>query len=251
MGALPGVAVVLPGAGSDDVFVRTAFGPALAALGVRLVAPVPRRGADVVAGYRAALDAAAAAAAGPLLVGGVSLGAHVAAVWAGDRAGDPSGPPGSAAGAGQVAGLLLALPAWTGPPGGAPAALAARLTAARVRSSGLDAALAAARAGVPGWLAAELERAWRGYGRGLADALEAAADTPGPTAAALAGLAVPAGIAALADDPVHPAAVAAGWAGALPAAAVVTSRLPTVGADPATLGRAAVLAWLRARAAAG
>ncbi|MGQ0576039.1 MAG: alpha/beta hydrolase, partial [Pseudonocardia sp.] len=118
-------AVVLPGSGSDDVFVRAAFAGPLRALGIDLVAPVPRPGPCVVTACRTALDGARARVPGPLLVGGVSLGAHVAARWAADR------------GAAGIAGLLLALPAWTGPAGAAPAARAARARAAKVRAHGL------------------------------------------------------------------------------------------------------------------
>ena len=238
-------AVMLPGAGSDERFIRSVFARPLAGIGIRLIAPAPRAGADVVAGYRRALDAAAGS--GPLLVGGISLGAHVAARWA------------AAAPGGQVAGLLLALPAWTGPPvmhgewstptadtAPAPAALAARLTAAQVRSDGVEAALATAAAGAPAWLAAELGRAWPRYGDGLAPALEAAAAEPGPTEAELAALDVPVGVAALVDDPVHPMEVARLWAASSPRSALVTARLAAFGADPETVGRAAVLAWLRA-----
>ena len=223
---------MLPGSGSDEVFIRSVFAGALAGVGVELVAPAPRRGADVVAGYRAALDAAGP---GPVLVGGVSLGAHVAARWA------------AAAPRGRVAGLLLALPAWTGPPCAAAAAVAARWAAAQARRGGVAAAVAAT-AGAPSWLVAELGRAWAGYGAGLAPALEAAAAEPGPTAAELACLDVPVGLAAVVDDPVHPLAVAAEWHAALPRSALVTTTLAAFGADPATLGRAAVLTWLRATA---
>lgn len=236
---------MLPGAGSDDRFVRSVFARPLAEMGIRLIAPAPRAGADVVAGYRAVLDAAAGS--GPLLVGGISLGAHVAARWA------------AAAPRGRVVGLLLALPAWTGPPvrhgpsstpsvgtAQAPAAAAARLTAAQVRSEGVAAALAAAAAGAPAWLATELARAWPRYGDGLAPALEAAAAEPGPTEAELAALDVPVGVAALTDDPVHPMAVARLWAASSPRSALVTARMAAFGADPETVGRAAVLAWLRA-----
>ncbi|WP_219417212.1 alpha/beta hydrolase [Pseudonocardia nigra] len=227
-------AVVLPGSGSDEEFVRAAFGPPLRALGVRLHAVRPRTGADVVAGYRAALDAALDGP-GPLLVGGISLGAHVAAAWAAQRQ--------HAAGDG-LAGLLLALPAWTGAPDGAPAALAARAIAAQVRAGGVTAAVAAARAGSPDWLGAELARAWPRYGTGLAAALEAAAVEPAPDPAALRSVAVPAGIAGLVDDPVHPIAEARRWHRLLPAAALHTATLAAFGADPAVLGRAAVLGWL-------
>jgi pimeloyl-ACP methyl ester carboxylesterase len=229
---------VLPGSGSDDRFVRSAFGPALRARGLALDAVTPRSGADVVAGYRAALDAAVERP-GPFLVGGISLGAHVATAWAAERA------------RGGLAGVLVALPAWTGTPDGAPAAAAARMTAAQVRSGGLRAAVVAARAGAPAWLADELARAWAGYGAGLADALDAAAAQPAPDPATLGSLAVPVGIAALVDDPVHPLATARTWARALPRAAVRTTTLAALGADPAVLGRAALLAWQEAVDAGG
>jgi pimeloyl-ACP methyl ester carboxylesterase len=226
---------MLPGSGSDEVFIRSVFACALAGVGVELVAPAPRRGADVVAGYQAALDAAGP---GPVLVGGVSLGAHVAARWA------------AAAPRGRVAGLLLALPAWTGLPRAAPAAVAARWTAAQARRGGVAAAVAAT-AGAPPWLVAELGRAWAGYGAGLAPAFEAAAEEPGPTTAELAGLDVPVGVAALVDDPVHPLAVAQEWHAALPRSALVTTTLAVFGAVPGALGRAAALAWLRAARSQG
>jgi pimeloyl-ACP methyl ester carboxylesterase len=226
-------AVVLPGTGSDDRFVRSAFAGPLAALGVDLIAPAPRSGADVVACYREALDHAVRGSTS-LLVGGISLGAHVAARWA------------ASAPQGRLSGLLLALPAWTGPPGAAPAALAARLTAAQVREGGVPAALACVAADAPAWLAAELARAWPRHGAGLAPALEAAAAEVGPTEAELAALDVPAGVAALVDDPVHPLAVARRWQGLLPRSALVTARLAAFGDDPETIGRAAVLGWLRA-----
>jgi len=205
----------------------------LRSIGITLDAVTPRPGGDVVAGYRAALDAALDGP-GPFLVGGISLGAHVATAWAAERA--PAG----------LMGVLVALPAWTGPPDGAPAAAAARATAAQVRAGGLAAAVAAARAGAPPWLADELARAWSGYGPGLADALDAAAAQGAPDLAALGSLTVPVGIAALVDDPVHPLAAARTWAGALPRAATRTTTLTALGSDPAVLGRAAVRAWRQA-----
>jgi pimeloyl-ACP methyl ester carboxylesterase len=255
-------AVVLPGSGSDGDFVRRAFAGPLRALGIRLVAPAPRPGREVVAGYHAALDAAAARAGArgeALLAGGVSLGALVAARWAAQRvgpgsaagwacsAGDQQGAVECSGGVGPLAGLLLVLPAWTGEPGDAPAALAARATAAQIRACGVDGAIRTARAGAPAWLAAELARAWSAHGPGLADALDAAAVEPGPDGAELARIGVPAGVVAAADDPVHPLAVAETWCARLPRARLVTTRLAAVGADPAVLGRAAVLGWLRAR----
>lgn len=236
------VAVVLPGSGSDASFVRSAFGEPLAAVGAQLIAPEPDPRRGVVAGYRSALDETLRAVRAmtsdtptQLLVGGVSLGAHVAADWA-SRPGRTE----------HVAGLLLALPAWTGDSGDAPAALTARATAHQVRTAGLDATLTALRASAPRWLADELSRSWAAYGDGLAAALDEAARTPAPGDDVLRGLTVPAGVVAGMDDPVHPAAVARHWATLLPRARLVETRLDAVGADPATLGRAAVLGWLRA-----
>lgn len=236
------VAVVLPGSGSDARFVRSAFDEPLAAVGAHLVAPDPDPRRGVVAGYRSALDEALRTARAMtsdtparLLVGGVSLGAHVAVDWAAHPGRSP-----------HVAGLLLALPAWTGAPGDAPAALTARATAQQLRDTDLDATVAAMRASAPRWLADELSRSWAAHGDGLAAALDEAAATPAPRDAVLGGLTVPAGVVAAVDDPVHPAAVAHRWVGLLPRARLVETRLDAVGADPAVLGRAAVLGWLHA-----
>jgi hypothetical protein len=57
---------------------------------------------------------------------------------------------------------------------------------------------------------------------------------------------MPVGVATCVDDPVHPTAVAADWVRAAPAAALCATRLDIVGVDPEALGRAAVLAWLKA-----
>lgn len=227
--AEPRIAVLLPGTGSDEVFVRSVFEVPLAAVGVRAVTPAPVPGAKLAEAHIDALDACT----GPVLVGGISFGAHLAVEWA---LRNPA----------RCAGLLLALPGWHGSPGDAPGAVSARLAASSVRSLGVDGALAAATAGVPDWLATELTRSWRGYGAGLADSLDAAAGRPAPSLAELAGLTVPAGVAACVDDPVHPAEIAAEWAAALPQAVVRTTRLAVVGVDPEALGRAAVLAWLHA-----
>lgn len=227
-------AVALPGSGSDEVFASSVFAGPLRALGVELHAVVPEPGRGVVRGYRAALDVALDAP-GPLLVAGISLGAHVAAAWTAALPG-PRRP----------VGLLLALPAWTGEPGDAPASRAARITAGHVRAGGSSAAIASARAGSPRWLGDELARAWARYGDTLADTLDSAAAEPGPTEAELRSVSVPAGVAALLDDPVHPLTEAQHWCRQLPRAALCTVAWEAVGADPATLGRAAVLAWLRA-----
>lgn len=225
------VAVLLPGTGSDDVFVRSVFERPLTAIGITLHAPAPTSGRTLAEEYLRELDRAARN--GPVLVGGISLGAHLATEWA---LRDPR----------RCAGLLLALPGWSGRTGEAPAALAARASADAVSRYGMRAALDAATEGVPDWLADELRRAWRGYADGLADSLRIAACRAAPELAELRRLAVPAGIAGCVDDPVHPVAVAERWAHALPNAALCTTSLAAMNDDLETLGRASVLAWLRA-----
>lgn len=223
------VAVMLPGTGSDDVFVRSVFEVPLSAVCVRLVAPKPVPGPLLAEAHLAALDEAQ----GPVLVGGISFGAHLAVEWA-------------LANPDRCAGVVLALPGWHGAPGSAPGAVSARTAAAAVRASGVAGALAAATAGVPPWLASELTRSWRGYGPALAESLEAAAARPAPSLTALSELQAPVGIACCVDDPVHPLEVAETWAAALPRASVRKTRLEIIGADPEALGRAAVQAWLTA-----
>ena len=218
-------AVVLPGTASDEVFVRSVFEEPLAQVGLRLTAPESR----TVEEHLAALDDAWNGT--PLLVGGISLGAHVAATWA-VRHPD------------RCAGLLLALPAWSGPADQAPAALAARASAGVVERDGVDSALV----GVDGWLGEELSRAWRRHGPRLATTLRAASTSEAPTTAELSGLQAPTGIAACDDDPVHPLGVARSWTKALPRAALRTTTLNALGTDRTTLGRAAVLALLTALA---
>ncbi len=136
-----------------------------------------------------------------------------------------------------LAGLLLALPAWTGPPGAVAAATGA--AADQVDRLGVAGALAAARAGGVGWVADELAAAWPAYGDLLAPTLRAAARSAGPSAAELAALAVPVGLVAFADDPLHPLAVAEEWAALLPRAALRCLRLADLAADRAPLGTAA------------
>lgn len=214
--------VILPGSGSDEVFIRAAFGPAARAIGAELLAPAPRPGAGLLAGYRAALDEAASA--GPILVGGVSLGAHLAAEWA---LRDPE----------RCTGLVAALPGWLGSPGGAPAAAAARASADAVNALGLEDALAHATADVPAWLATQLRRSWPRYGDALAESLLLAAESTAPDTAELADCQVPSVVIGCLDDPVHPFGTARAWAEAIPGAELRTVRLAELGADPAVLGR--------------
>ncbi|MFL6128767.1 MAG: alpha/beta hydrolase [Mycobacteriales bacterium] len=226
------VAVLLPGAGSSAGFLRRAFGPALADHELLAVAPSP--GPSVVVAALAALDAAADAYGSRLrLVGGVSLGAHLAARWA-------------AAGR-DLDGLLLALPGWTGIPG--PVAAATAAAADQVDRLGPAGAIAAAGSGGVSWVAEELGAAWPAYGELLAPTLRAAAASPGPSTADLRGLDLPVGVVAFADDPLHPLAVAEQWAALLPRAALRRLRLADLAPDRARLGTAARAALAEAVAA--
>ncbi|WP_099022774.1 alpha/beta fold hydrolase [Mycolicibacterium palauense] len=218
--------VLLPGTGSDDDYAYRAFGPALHEVGALPVAspPDPRR---LVGGY---LDALAdAARGGPIAVGGISLGAAVAAGWA------ISHPR-------QVVAVLAAMPAWTGSPQSAPAAAAARASAHELRRDGLVAAASRMRGSSPRWLGDELARSWLGQWPDLPDAMEEAAAYVAPTSAELETLRAPMGIVSATDDPVHPLEIGVEWVSAAPRASLRTVTLDEVGADPATLGRACLAA---------
>ena len=212
--------VVLPGTGSDDDFVYRAFSAALHGAGAVVVTPPPQP-ARLVAGYRDELHSAAES--GPIAVGGVSIGAAVAAAWA------LSHP-------GRVVAVLAALPAWTGEPDAAPAALAARHSAELLRRDGLVSTTAQMQASSPKWLADELTRSWLGQWPALPDAMDEAARYIAPSSGELEGLTVPMGVVSATDDPVHPLEVGIEWVSAAPRAALRTVTLDEIGADPGVLG---------------
>jgi pimeloyl-ACP methyl ester carboxylesterase len=212
--------VLLPGTASDEVFVRSVFAEPLSQVGAVFTAPRVRTLSERLTALENAFTSH------PIVVGGVSLGAHVAAAWA---VRNPE----------KCAGLILALPAWTGPANGAPAAMAAKASAEIVTRHGLDAALR----GTTGWLHDELSRAWRGYGDQLVPHLEEAATSAAPTLDELKTLDVPTGIVGCEDDPVHPIEIAQEWADAIPRAVLTTT---TLDAYPHALGRA-VQAWHQSR----
>jgi pimeloyl-ACP methyl ester carboxylesterase len=218
--------VMLPGTGSDDDYITRAFAGPLRDAGARILAPPPQPN-HLIDGYLNALDDAARH--GSIAIGGVSIGASVAAAWAlqhPDRA---------------VA-VLAALPAWTGPPGNAPAALAARHSAQQLRHDGLAATTTQMRASSPPWLAEELTRSWKAQWPQLPDAMDEAAAYLAPTRTQLQQLAVPMGIAAATDDPIHPLEIGLEWAAAAPHAALRTVTLDQIGANPAALGAACLAA---------
>lgn len=249
----PPVAVLLPGTASTGGFVQRAFGPALRAAGYALVTADPPRGPDLIARWWRQLDAAVRRHR-PVLVGGVSLGAHLAAGWlAGARAGNTARAGNKDAGADPgagIRGLLVALPGWLGRPGpGTPAVRAALASAERIAATGLADTLAAATGSTPGWLGVELTRAWSAYRPAeLVATLRAAAASTGPTPAQLAAIDVPAGVVAFADDAVHPTATARRWAELLPRGRYLELPAGTLATDPAALGVGVVTAW---RAACG
>ncbi|WP_293004424.1 alpha/beta hydrolase [Mycobacterium sp.] len=221
-------AVVLPGTGSDDSYITRAFGDPLRTAGAQLIAPRPQPD-RLIAGYLDDLDDAARGA--PILVGGVSIGAAVSLAWALQH---PE----------HTVAVLAALPAWTGPPDGATAAIAAQVSARQLRHDGLDDTTAQMRATSPPWLADELARSWRGQWPHLPAAMEEAAGYVAPTETELRRLAVPLGVAAAEDDPIHPVDVGRRWAAAAPRGALRTVTLDQIGADASALG-AACLAALR------
>lgn len=223
-------AVLLPGTGSDDDYLDRALAGPLQAAGARVVT-VPPDPDRLIEGFTEAMDRAAQAA-GRIIVGGVSLGALLAARWA-------------VAHPDRTVAVLAVLPPWTGEPGAAPAALSARHTAALLRRDGLEATTAAMRSSSPGWLADELARSWARQWPGLPDAMEQAAACVGPSSIELSGLRAPLAVVAATDDAVHPASVAAEWVSCAPHAGLATVRLEDFGPEPTVLG-AACLEALRA-----
>lgn len=218
--------VLLPGTGSDDDYVQRAFSGPLAHVGAVLVTAPPRPD-RLIEGYLAALDAAARES--PIAVGGVSIGAAVAAAWA-------------LAHPDRAVAVLAALPAWAGAPGEAPAALAARYSASQLRADGLAATTTQMRASSPPWLADELTRSWGAQWPHLPDAMEEAAAYVAPSCDELAGLTAPLAVAAAVDDPIHPLQAGLDWVAAAPRAALRTVTLDQIGADPAALGAACLAA---------
>ena len=162
------------------------------------------------------------------LVGGTSLGAHVAAAYAGTH---------------PVDALLLAIPGTLGPD--VPTSRANAAVAAEVAATGVAETLRriAADPAVPRWVAIELERSWpRHDPASLAAALGAIAneDAPGATTTA------PTGVVGLVDDPAHPFEAAESYARRLPRAALESLTLAEWGERRAILGDAALAACRRA-----
>jgi pimeloyl-ACP methyl ester carboxylesterase len=219
-------AVLLPGTGSDDDYVYRAFAGPLHGVGAVVMTPAPQP-ARLVASYLEALDNAARQ--GPILVGGVSIGAAVTLAWA---LANPS----------RAVAVLAALPAWSGAAHSAPAALSARHTAHQLRTEGLVATTTQMRASSPAWLADELARSWLSQWPDLPAAMEEAAAYVAPSIAEVERLSVPMGVVGATDDPIHPLEVALAWAAAAPRAALRTVSLDDFGPNPELLGAACLAA---------
>lgn len=226
------VTVLLPGTGSDDDYLDRALAGPLEEAGAVVITTSPEP-TQLIGGYLRALEdaLAQAGASGGIAVGGVSLGAALAARWA-------------VAHQDRTVAVLAVLPPWTGTPDCAPAAVSARHTAATLRRDGLEATTAGMRSSSPQWLADELTRSWRRQWPALPDAMEEAAAYVAPTEQDLRQLRVPLALVAAADDMIHPASVAADWASWAHRAALRHVLLAECGPQPELLGRACVEALL-------
>lgn len=213
--------VMAHGAGSGSEFLSVAF--AADQVGVAQTGFVDDRtgkvGAVMTRLARAATDPA------PTILGGVSLGGHAAARLLA-RADLP----------GHVVAGLIVMPAWSGQPG----------RVAGMTGAAADALAALGPAGVLGeldphdWVTPLLARAWAlRTPQDLVAELRAAADSAGPTEEELAAIRVPVGIVALADDPLHPAAVARAWQRTIPRAVLVELGREAPAGDLGAFGRAA------------
>lgn len=172
--------------------------------------------------------AALADATSARLVGGTSLGAHVAAAYASES---------------YVDALLLAIPGTLGPD--APTSRANAAVAAEIEATGVAETLRriGAEAGVPRWVVIELERSWpRHDPASLVAALTAVAREDAPVVHTDA----PTGVVGLVDDPAHPFEAAEAYAARLPRAALESLTLAEWGERRAILGDAALTACRRA-----
>jgi pimeloyl-ACP methyl ester carboxylesterase len=212
------VAVLLHGAGSCPETAVRLLGGAVPS-GAQVRAPAWQGSVhDALTALEQALGSDEA-----VLVGGVSLGAHAAAL--------------AAARSGSRSPLLLVMPAWTGAPG--PVALATAAAADDVErrgSAGVLAALAQDPAMADDWVLDELARGWARYDdQSLVLSLRAAASSPAPSRDELRRICAPTAVVALDDDPLHPLDVAQEWADAVPGA-----RLTVVGRHEPHLDRGAL-----------
>ncbi|MDP4014398.1 MAG: alpha/beta hydrolase [Candidatus Nanopelagicales bacterium] len=220
------LAVLIHGAGSDSGFMSRAF--PREDLGVARCLYLDDRSGRV-SDIAAKLDEVARGADDPVVLVGVSLGAHAAAT--------------SLARGLDVAGAVLCMPAWTGPASGA-----ADMTAAAAEAvSVLGIAAVLGELDPSDWVTRELTRSWNGRGsEDLAAELRRAAVQPAPRRQALERIHVPTGVIALSGDPMHPVSVAAAWTSVIPGAAMEVVSRDRPAESVSCFGTAARSALMRA-----
>lgn len=218
--------LLLHGAGTDERsalrLLSSALPPSAEPVAVAHVGGV----ADLVEGIDAVRTGLGRDGVDLVTVAGLSVGAHAVAAWAAGQVG-------------SLPELVLVMPAWTGAPD-----VVAALTAAsadEIVRDGTAAILARLTEEAGGdWVVDELVRSWSGADpAALAASLRTAAGSRAPTLEELATIDARTAVVALADDPLHPVAVAEAWARAIPGArlAIVPRDAPTT--DRGALGRAA------------
>jgi hypothetical protein len=221
------VSLLLHGAGSCPQTARALLSPVVAPGSSPHALQAQGGVDDLVEQVEAAVDRHRRHGVAVVRVAGISLGAHAAVLWA--------------AATGATTELALVMPAWSGPPGEVAAATVH--AADEVEQRGARAVLDRLRADpttAHDWVLDELERGWTTYDdEQLVAALRAAGASRGPTTDELRCVLAPAAVVALADDPLHPEAVARTWAAALPRAALVVVERSAPATNRGALGSAA------------
>lgn len=217
-------AVLLPGSASTSDFVRRAFPQILHDIGVTDWTPTGGDALDMahqLGRYVSTLPNSS------LLIIGLSVGAHAAALWASDNPRPHTR-------------MLLAMPAWTGPPG--PVAATTAVAAQRIEDIGLREELAQlTEQYADDWVTAELVRAWSETNPAqLVATLRATARSAAPTVDQLRGITCPTLVLGLHDDPMHPWAVARQWAENIAGAELIGLDRSEPQTDLTAFGRACV-----------
>ena len=154
----------------------------------------------------------------PLVLAGVSLGAHAVALAEAHATAHPAGTDRAR----SCDLMILALPAWTGDPDGT--AELTRAAGAEVQHAGRTSALDRIRresddAGLPSWVLQVLTQDWAHYtDTGLATALVTAGSSRAPDARDLADVRAPSLVIGLHGDALHPVSVAQTWTETMPRA---------------------------------
>lgn len=165
------------------------------------------------------------------VIAGISLGAHAVAHWA---VREKSAYP-----------LLLALPAWTGPPESIAAMTA--YSADMIEAMGTQAYLQQIAAQSPsthGWIVAALQSSWSTFpAADLAASLRRSATSHSPSPNQLASITGPVLIIGLTDDPLHPITNARLWAELIPKAELVELTVAQVSACGSLATPEVEVAW--------